>query len=159
MKTPVLPVDWLLEALALAGLLFLAGYALYHYGKLPDTIPSHFNATGEADDFSGKGSFWFLPGVALFVYVLLTFISRIPHRFNYLVEITPKNAAVQYRLAVRMLRVLKLVLLVIFLLIIHGVVRSATGQSSGLGLWFLPVFFGLVFIPMIVYFVLAAKNR
>ncbi len=153
------PVDWLLEALALLGLLFLAGFLLYQYPRLPGTIPSHFNAAGQPDGYSGRGSILFLPGVSLFVYILLTLVALIPQNFNYLVKITPENAPRQYALAVRFIRYMKTLVIWLFFFITLAAVRTATGETSGLGLWFMPVFLGLVFIPMIVYFVLASRKR
>lgn len=36
---------------------------------------------------------------AIFLFLLITFIRRYPHHFNYLVAITPENAEYQYRQA------------------------------------------------------------
>ena len=153
------PVDWLLEAVALAGLLFFIGYTIFKYPNLPGTIPTHFNGSGHPDEFGGKDSFLILPGVAVFVYGLLTLINLIPYRFNFTVKITPANALLQYTLATRMVRILKAGLIWLFWDICHETVQVAQGSSSGLGIWFLPLVLGITFIPIVIYFIVAHRNK
>jgi uncharacterized membrane protein len=152
------PVDWFLEGAALLALLILLGFVYYSYRLLPDTIATHFNARGEPDDYGNKSAIFFLPAMGLFVYGLMTLINRTPHLFNFPVRITPQNAMRQYTLAIRMLRILKLVIILLFFFISRATIVSA-GGSGGLGLWFMPVFLSLVFIPLIVYFVMASQKR
>lgn len=152
------PADWLLEGFALLTLLGFLGFILYSYPNLPDSVPSHFNGAGKPDDWSSKNSIWFLLAVGVFVYALLTIVSRFPHSFNFPGRITPENAMRQYTLAIRLLRVLKIVIVLLFFFISLSVVQVATGQSTGLGLWFLPVFLSAVFGPLIVYFIVAARK-
>jgi uncharacterized membrane protein len=159
-KPEMAPVDWLLEGMALVGLVTVFGYALYFYPKLPDIIPSHFNAAGKADDYSPKNTFWFLPGLTVFIYVLLTLIARIPHSFNFPVAITQKNARTQYTLALRFIRYLKVIIIWLFFFIVQAMARDVRGSdASGLGLWFLPVFLAAIFIPMITYFILSGRHK
>lgn len=55
------------------------------YPNLPETVPSHWNARGQVDGFSSRGfAVFFMPILALGVYILMTFIPRIdPLRKNY----------------------------------------------------------------------------
>jgi uncharacterized membrane protein len=153
------PTDWLMEAFALAGIMVLLGYVIYYYPKLPATIPSHFNGTGAPDEYSGKDSFLFLPGVSIFVYILLSLIVLIPHQFNYTIKITPANALRQYALAIRLIRYLKAAVIWLFFYSSYAIVRVAEGKASGLGLWFLPVVLGGLLVPVVVYFFAAFRNR
>lgn len=52
---------------------------------LPDKLPSHWNAKGEVDGYSGKTfALFFYPGITLFLYLLMTFLPKIdPFRKNY----------------------------------------------------------------------------
>jgi len=56
-------------------------YAYYLYPSLPYRIPTHFNASGEADAWGHKSSIFLLPGimgfVSIFVYALLSNIKKI----------------------------------------------------------------------------------
>jgi uncharacterized membrane protein len=153
------PIDWLIEATAILGLMFFLGYVIYQYPRLPNTIPSHFNGSGMPDDYSGKTSFWMLPGIAVFIYILMSLIVLIPHRFNYTVKITPANAMKQYKLAIRLIRFLKAAVILMFFYISYATIRVVSKEDSGLGLWFLPVVFGGTFLPIVVYFIAAYRNR
>ena len=152
------PIDWILEFLAILGFLTFLGTAVYYFPKLPETIPTHFNGSGQPDGYSSKSSFWIMPGISVFVYILLTVVNRFPHKFNYLVTITPQNAMKQYTMGTRMIRFLKMIIVWLFLYINFTIIQSADPQSKGLGIWFLPVFLGFVFIPLIIYFVLSYKK-
>lgn len=153
------PIDRILELISIVLLISFFAYLIHKYPNLPASIPSHFNASGEVDTYSAKGTVWALPAIALFTYVLLTLISFIPHTFNFTVKITPQNAIRQYTLALRMIRVLKVIISGLFLTISLGVVRVAMGQASGLGIWFMPVFLILIFVPIIIYFVMASRKN
>ena len=158
-ERPVLgPVDWLLEAIALSGLMFILGYTMYNFPHLPETIPTHFTGSGHANEYGGKDSFLILPGVALFIYVLMTLINLVPHKFNFTVKITPANALRQYAMATRMVRTLKVILIWVFWYISYSTIQVAKGTIPGLGLWFVPVLLGLTFVPIVIYFIMAAKK-
>jgi len=52
---------------------------------LPDKLPSHWNAAGEVDGYSGKTfALFFYPAITLFLYLLMTLLPKIdPFRKNY----------------------------------------------------------------------------
>ena len=61
-------------------------YALYLFPTLPATIPTHFNASGEADAWGDKSSIFLLPVimgvVSLFVYFVLSNAKKLdPKRY------------------------------------------------------------------------------
>ncbi len=153
------PVDWMLEAFALAGLVVTFGYLAHFYPRLPEIIPTHFNAVGQADDTGPRSTALIMPFISVFIYALLTIVSRFPHRFNFAVAINAKNAMRQYTFALRLIRSLKVIIMWLFFFIIQGIVRSALGGTEGLGLWFLPVFLAFTFVPLIVYLVFSFRNR
>lgn len=62
------------------------GYAYFLFPSLPDTIPIHFNAKGEADGWGSKHQIYLLPtilgAVGLFVFLLMSNIQKIdPKRY------------------------------------------------------------------------------
>jgi len=151
--------DYVVEFLGISFLLILIAIPIFYYNQLPERVPIHFNAAGNPDGFSGKPSLFILPATGLFMYILLTALTAFPHIYNFPVTITPENAEVQYRLATRLLRVLKTVILMLFSFISWMSVRTATGTASGLGKMFLPVFLFLTFGVIIIYFKMAQDNR
>jgi uncharacterized membrane protein len=123
------------------------------YSNLPDPIPTHFNAAGEADGFGSKASIIGLHVIATLLYVGLTALNRFPHIFNFPTPITQDNALSQYTNATRMIRYLKLILVLVFAGISYQTIQQANGTGEGLGLWFLPLTLGLIFMPLL-YFVI-----
>ncbi len=144
--------DKMVELLGWLILLALWGWTFSHYSTLPGTIPTHFNAAGEADGFGSKVSIIGLPVIATLLFIGLTVLNRYPHIFNYPAAITQDNALRLYTLATRMLRYLKLVLVLVFGGIEFMTIQNATGKAAGLGAWFLPLTLVLVFLPLF-YFV------
>lgn len=144
--------DKLVDLLGWLILIALWAITIINYSSLPDTIPTHFNAAGEADGFGTKVSIIALPVIATLLFIGLTVLNRYPQSFNYPTTMTKDNALRQYTLATRMLRYLKLVLVLVFGGIEVMTIQNATGKGAGLGVWFLPLTLVLIFLPLI-YFV------
>ena len=153
LKVQLTTTDKLLELLGWGVLLALWVWTGTSYSSLPDSIPTHFNAAGEADDYGRKASIFGLPVVASLLYIGLTLLNRVPHIFNFPTPVTQENALIQYTNATRMIRSLKLILVVVFGGISFQTIQQANGETDGLGVWFLPVTLGLIFLPLI-YFVI-----
>jgi len=151
--------DWLLEAISLVGLMVFAGFLIYNFPRLPDTIPTHFNAAGIADDYDSKSTIWLLPGMAILIYAVITLFSLVPHQFNFSVKITPANALRQYALAIRLMRYIKAALIWMFFYICYATFRVAVYNAPGLGLGFLPVVLAGMILPLIIYFIVAYRKR
>ena len=132
---------------------------IINYQSLPDIIPTHYNGAGVADGFGDKWMILTLPLVATVLFVGLTILNKFPHIFNYPTEITAENALRQYTIATRLLRYLKVIIIVIFGLIAFQTIRHANGQTEGLGIWFLPLTIGLIFIPLIYFLIKSTKTK
>ncbi len=152
LKIQLTTTDQIFELLGWGVLLALWVWTGTSYSSLPDSIPTHFNAAGEADGFGKKASIIGLPLIATLLYIGLTLLNRYPHIFNFPTPITPDNALSQYTNATRMIRYLKLILVLVFAGISFQTTQQAKGTGEGLGLWFLPLTLVLVFMPL-VYFV------
>lgn len=131
----------------------------WSYQKLPETIAIHFNILGEADGFGNKTTVFMLPLIAIFMWLLISIFSRYPHIFNYPVKITEENRLLQYTIAVRFLRWLKLIIIVIFFLILMAVISSAN-TNAGKNIAWLIVFIPIItFVPLGVYISKSVKNK
>jgi len=150
--------DKAIEVLGFIALAFLWVLTLSIYKDLPDTIPIHFNGSGTADDYGSKSSILALPIIATILFSGLTFLNKFPHIFNYSTEITLENAEKQYRNATRLLRFLKTVVVIVFTIIVYQTQQVVAGYSEGLGQWFLPLFLGLTFIPILLYLIQNFKS-
>ena len=134
----------IIEALSVIALVFMIIIAVYYYGELPDTVPQHYDYNGNPDKYGDKSVMFVLPGIAMFLYIGLTILTMFPHIFNYPVKITKENAEKQYKLAIRLLRTLKLVIIVLFAFITYASMKTALGEFAGVGVYFLPVFLFII---------------
>ncbi|HKK41880.1 MAG TPA: DUF1648 domain-containing protein [Bacteroidales bacterium] len=151
--------DLLLEILGWISFVLIWILVILKYSSLPDSIPTHFNAAGKVDDYGGKGTFFISPIIGTIMFVGMTILNRYPYIFNYPVKITADNAERQYTIATRLIRYIKFVIMCLSLIIEYKIFVTATRGSSGLGGWFLPVFLGVIFIPLIVAIVKAIEIK
>lgn len=70
-----------LEAIPLMIFIMMLIAAIILYPKVPDTIPTHWNASGEADGFSGRGSVFIIP-IIFFIILILFFILPLMEVFR-----------------------------------------------------------------------------
>ncbi len=157
-QVPLTRLDYLLEGLAVVGLLLLMALPVLYYGELPDRIPQHFGVDGRPDAYGHKTGVLLLPVVGLLLYVVLTYVARIPHKFNYSVRITDENALYQYRNALRLIRWLKTFLIFAFGYITYQSIHTALGNAVGLGRYFIFVFLGVILF-LLGYFVVRALRK
>jgi len=129
-------------------------YLLINYMKLPDQIPIHFNYLGEVDYWGPKESIFILLGVSILIYVLNTRTQRIPHKFNYIVEINEENAEKQYQMAVRMMSIMNLEIMSIIAYISWGIVENIQLNS-----YVMILFLIILFSTLIMYLVNSRKYR
>ena len=135
------------------------GLTITNYSNLPDTIPTHYNGAGQTDGFGGKAIILTLPLIATILFIGMTILNKFPHVFNYPTNITQANAFRQYTNATRLIRYLKLVIVLIFGLIAFKTIQNANGEADGLGIWFLPLTMGLIFIPLTYFINKAFKTK
>ena len=159
LKIQPTPTDQIFELLGWGVLLALWIWTGTSYSSLPDTIPTHFNAAGDADGFGRKASIVGLPLIATLLYIGLTLLNRYPHIFNFPNPITQDNALRQYTNATRMIRYLKLILVLVFAGISFQTIQQAKGTGEGLGVWFLPLTLVLVFMPLLYFVIKSFKTK
>lgn len=163
MSRPYLDLPWtglekVLEVIALAGWLGTLVLVGLNWHTLPEQIPRHYNLVGEVDAYGGKSTVLLLPVVSSVLWASLTLLSRYPHIYNYLVEITEQNAARQYRLARRLIISLKAIVAVLFLGITWHVIDSAHGVTySILPIVTIPI--GLIMIITVMHVVSSLRAR
>lgn len=156
---PRSPADMVLQLVAFVGLVLVFFFTVQSWNDLPDTIPTHFNAAGQANSWGSKGTLWTLPVVTAVMYLMLTALEFFPHTYNYPLKITPQNAERQYYLARSLLVWMKAELAVMLAYLQWEWIQSALGKSEGLGILFLPVILIALFSTIGVYFWQAFQAR
>lgn len=129
--------------------LWLAGV----YGDLPDSIPVHFDATGEPDARGRRAMIWSLPVVALITnFMVLVVPRRVPEMINYPRTIHDGNRESQVRLVMQFMSGIAWVITLMFIFISWITVRTALDgrppAGSGIGIW---VLMALLFGSIAVY--------
>jgi uncharacterized membrane protein len=153
------PFDKTLDISSTVLLFVIWALTIVAFIQMPETIPTHYNGSGKVDDYGSKLSILMLPVIATAVYWGITILNRYPHIFNYPADITEENAEVQYILATRMLRFVKLAIIIIFTELVLSTYLISIGILDGLGKWSLPIELALMFIPITVIIVQMLRHR
>ena len=143
----------LVSLLAWIVLLAITGRAFYGPARLPDRIPTHFNAAGQADGWGPPAMLLVFPVMATAIYLLMTLVSRFPAAFNYPVRVTIQNREQLQNLALGMIAWLKAELVILFTVIDWGAIRAARQPGSGLSPLLMPVTLVVVFTTCIAHIV------
>lgn len=103
-------------------------YIILALNKAPDMVPTHYDAAGRATSFDSKYSILFATIMTSIAGVIMLGYAYFPHTINIPVKVkTPR----QYVLAIRMMRVLSLVLLALTATIAYtSLVTGVRGEPS-----------------------------
>lgn len=152
-KTSLLPLEIILEPFTFTLLLFSWGYTWSKYSELPNTIPTHFNAQGMADNIGDKSTIWVLPIIFLSVYLLIVCVNQIPQYHKYMVRIMPDNILKNYKMSTQTLRIVKLFYALAMTHISYTVLQSSQHETANLKSWFLPLTIGIsILFPILLFF-------
>ncbi len=130
------------------GLAFLWVYVVYHHGRLPDTIATHFDAMGNPTSQGSKDNLFMLPLILTLAIVFLKYMGQFPQYHNYPMDITKETAPKVYQLSVSLIRYLGLVLLCVFWIIVYGIIQGSYQNTSKLSPFLLPLVVIMIFMPI-----------
>ncbi|GIP35220.1 DUF1648 domain-containing protein [Paenibacillus sp. J2TS4] len=156
-----LPKTALEKTLDILSLLLIVGIVVYlsmEWSGLPDQIPIHFNAAGEADGWGGKGFLWFMPAVACLLWAGSTILEKFPHIYNY-TNLTEANVERQYKNARLMLVALKAELTFFLVYYQWQGIRLAQGYDAGLGVWDLPLFLTVILGSLTLFIIRSIRLK
>lgn len=152
-------IDKTIEILSWLFLLLMWSMVIVNFFSLPDTIPTHFNAEGKVDGYGDKYTLLLFPAIITAVYFLLGEVAKRPWTFNFIITPTKVNYQELYRLNVRSLRVIRLVVAIMSTYIAYAIVRGATEGAYRLVIWALPVFVAGIIAPVIVTIIKSLKLK
>ena len=149
-KIPKTKSEWVWDFIGLIVYLASIFFLIYVWNKLPDQVPGHYNAQGEVDRMGSKFELLLLPGIGLFMLILMQFFERHPEMHNYPQRFNESNAEQFYLHSRKLVNLLKNICLIIFSLLVFESVSIALGWWNGLGIWLLPLILVGTFIPIII---------
>lgn len=83
------------------------------WSNLPDKIPTHFTFTGKIDAWGSRSQVFFLPFMALALYLIFTVCSRFPRFWNVPRKITEENKEYVFQNMSYMLSTIKTAVLIL----------------------------------------------
>lgn len=131
--------------IALAVLVWITWQALNGPTPLLGRVPTHFDASGNANGWGPASALWLLPAVAAALYLGMTLISRFPASFNYPVKLTEENSAQLKGLSMDMLAWVKLEIICLFAYIQWSTIAMASQGHGGLRPALLPISMAAIF--------------
>lgn len=133
-------------------LLFLASlvYIGVEYSNLPETIPSHFNAKGEADSYGSKSLLWIVSGVFAVVAFGLYFLAKTTSYHN--VQLKTKEANF------RSIAIFMPFIAIVNSIVVFSMVESAKGPFS-FSKWVLPLLLAITVTFLIIMFRILYTNK
>jgi uncharacterized membrane protein len=137
-----------LEAVSLAELAFLFGMtwlAFHGSDALPERVPTHFDAAGNANAWGPAKTLWLLPAVGAGIYLLISLIALLPTSLRSAQPLSEETRARIQTLTRQMVAWLKVELITLFAFL-QWFILSAVRQGSGhLTVLVVPVFLVAVF--------------
>ena len=134
-------------------LLFILANVIYLFTQwplLPDQVPVHFNAKGEADGWGSKGMVWFLPLITFILWGGMTILERMPHVYN-IPNLTEENKDQQFINMRLMLNIVKTEIIIFLVYTSWQSIQWSHGNEAGLGYFELPIFLVVIFSTMGVF--------
>ncbi len=138
-KKPITLSDRLLELVAAAMAVCLLVLTGVFYSKAPDMVPSHFNATMEADAWSGKEVYWVLALIMLIGMAICASAAYNRKLVNLPVRLKPAVFYRQIGLISRMCRIMTVAFGFIWLAVLLAMSASFIGLPEDVTVTFIPV--------------------
>jgi len=150
---PKSKIVFIINSLSLLIMISSFIYIIVMYNHLPETIPTHYNFAGEADQWGSKRTIFIFPVLMLFMFILLYFLAKVPHIHNYPIKVTEENAERVYSLSRLMLVVLNFEIICMFAYLTMDITGKFFGQ------WFTIVTLSVPIITIIFFLIALIKAK
>jgi uncharacterized membrane protein len=138
---------------ALAILCWLTWSALNGPNRLPDRVPTHFDAAGNANAWGSPAGMVVLPVIAGGLYLAMSIVARFPDAFHYPVRVTPQTIAGLQAVTLSMVAWIKVELACLFAVLQWAFIQAARSGQGSLFPKILPVFIVVIFGTIALHFV------
>ncbi len=117
--------------------------------SLADKVPVHFSVSGEADNWGSKHMLWVGPVLAFGMYLFMSYASR--QRSWYILPKRSTHMEERFLLTYKMMRALKIVVMLFFIVLSFCLIRSAQGKPAAQALYLILILLFLVLTPVVYY--------
>lgn len=138
-KKPITLSDRILELVAAAMAVLLLILTGVLYNQAPETVPTHFNFSGEADGWEGKVFYWILAGIMLVGMIICASAAYNRKLVNLPIRLKPEVFYRQIGLISRMCRIMTIVLGFIWLSVLLAMSASFIGMPEGVSVALIPL--------------------
>ncbi|HEX4320752.1 MAG TPA: DUF1648 domain-containing protein [Acidobacteriaceae bacterium] len=146
-----------ISLITLAFLLWLTWGAVYGPNHLADRIPTHFGLNGQADAWGQPKMLLLFPVMAVFLYAMMTLVSRYPGAFNYPVRVTAQNRPRLQRIAQNMIAWLTAETVCLFAALQYFIVQAIRTEHNVLPPGVMIVAIVIIFFTIAIH--IAAMRR
>lgn len=150
---------WLLTLLALAFTWFITLSALTGPNRLPDKIPTHFNAAGEPNAWGTSTGLYLLPALATGICLLLAVVGLNPSSFRYPIRITPENRGRLYALGAQTMAFLTVETALLFAVLQYSFLQAFRTNRFSLNPAIVPIFTGIILLTTVTHVVVMHKSN
>ena len=130
--------------IGIASIVAMVLYIAFNWSALPENVPIHFNAAGEADGWGSKWMLFFLLIITIALYIFMEVIERRPYTHNYPVRLTEQNAAQLYKESCQTVNLIKNIVTMMLAYIAIRSVLVALEKVQGLGIATMGVFLFII---------------
>jgi uncharacterized membrane protein len=143
-KIPFDLKDKISEAISLIFLIASISVVAITIPSLPDTIPSHYTMTGEADRYESKDILWVIISLSVVIYIGLTILAMFPGLYRK----KPGGGSLeeQYRLTSKTTRTMKAVIVLSFLIVSYFMTHAAQIKNTESIMYLAPFFLLFVLV-------------
>jgi len=139
----LLKISWSIP-IAQTGLIF------YYWNRLPEQIPTHFNAKGIPDAYSSASSIWFFPIITLGLILLFAWFNK--HMLKINVNKLGSRNNEELAITRSMMATLLLFIVVLFFGILYGSILISLESIKSLSPWLIPIIVGGIVVILFWYF-------
>ena len=141
-------MDWAMEGISLVMLVGMTLFLIVNWKNIPEQVPMHYDWAGNIDRWGSKNELFLLPIMDWGMYLLISGFECFPKIWNTGVSVTEENVGRVYRALKYMMKSLKVIVILDFL-----VMTLCAAMSLPLPGWFLPVVLILTFGDIIFWIV------
>ena len=138
-KKPITLSDRILVLVAAAMAVLLLILTGVLYSQAPETVPTHFNFSGDADGWGGKGFYWILAAIMLVGMIICASAAYNRKLVNLPIRLKEPVFYRQIGLISRMCRIMTITFGFIWLAVLLAMSASFIGLSEGVAVALIPL--------------------